>query len=267
MVAAHGGADWVVRGHGLRELATEEPITRSRFQPTPTGLFARICEILGTGPLTAPVELGAVWSAIPDLAFTALPGDEWPCALRVFPEDVDHKFARFHGGGTIVVPFAHKADELETYLHRNYPAAAQARLSYIPGVGVQTNHTPYGTGYVARWGEEVEGADGSVQWAEGILNDEVPPYRFHDEHWLVPRVGAGRDDLSPLALWWVLLFGFSIIARYEPAKWKRALDPDSSGIAVLIEDALSEALTAVPHLLLIALSDEAAIFSRDTPGL
>jgi hypothetical protein len=70
-----------------------------------------------------------------------------------------------------------------------------------------------------------------------------------------------------LRFWRVLLFGLSIIARYEPDKWKRALDPDSSNLAVLIEDAMEEALTAVPHLLLIGLIGPTAILSSDTPGV
>ena len=68
-------------------------------------------------------------------------------------------------------------------------------------------------------------------------------------------------------LWWLLLFGLSLIARYEPARWRDSLDPDSSPLAVFIEDAMEEALTALPHLLLIALVGREWIIPATTPGL
>jgi hypothetical protein len=53
--------------------------------------------------------------------------------------------------------------------------------------------------------------------------------------------------------WWALLYSFSILARYEPDEWVPALDLNSSKIAVHIADALDEALTAIPVLVIEAL--------------
>jgi len=60
----------------------------------------------------------------------------------------------------------------------------------------------------------------------------------------------------------VLLFGFSILARYEPTAWGAALDPDKSDLCVLIEDALEVGLVAVPHLVLEALLGEQILLPR-----
>ncbi len=55
--------------------------------------------------------------------------------------------------------------------------------------------------------------------------------------------------------WWLLLHGFSILARYEPGRWAKLLDLDKPA-AALLQCALEEALTAVPYLVLEALDGE-----------
>lgn len=38
--------------------------------------------------------------------------------------------------------------------------------------------------------------------------------------------------------WWLLLYSFSILARYEPRRWMKLLDLDTSKVAVLLRYAL-----------------------------
>jgi hypothetical protein len=90
---------------------------------------------------------------------------------------------------------------------------------------------------------------GPPEYLASLVTARVPQYRFHREHWLVPVVGAANDELPPLLLWWVLLFGLSLLARYEPAAWRAALDPDRSTLAVPLQELLDEALVATPALL------------------
>ena len=53
-------------------------------------------------------------------------------------------------------------------------------------------------------------------------------------------------------LWWLLLFGLSSIARYDPELWIAALDANNSRLAVPIEAALGVAIEALPGLILDA---------------
>jgi YaaC-like Protein len=145
ILAAHATKPWKARGHGLREVELKEPILDSTIGPTRNGLFPRVCETLGTGPLTDSIELGAAWLAIPELAFTVPPAPPWTRALRVFPEDTEKTFGLLHGGGVLVVPYEHRADELPDAL-ANYPAADDARFARIPGAGLQSAPTPLGQG-------------------------------------------------------------------------------------------------------------------------
>jgi hypothetical protein len=65
-----------------------------------------------------------------------------------------------------------------------------------------------------------------------------------------PRIGLGSQlPPSQLVTLWALLFGLSSLARYHPALWVQALDPDSSELAVPLEDGLDVALERAPALL------------------
>jgi len=94
------------------------------------------------------------------------------------------------------------------------------------------------------------------EYIASLVHARVPQYRYRREHWLVPVVGEADDELPPLLLWWVLLFGLSVLARYEPAAWRAALDPDTSPLAVPLEELLDEAMVATPALLSEALTGE-----------
>jgi hypothetical protein len=50
----------------------------------------------------------------------------------------------------------------------------------------------------------------------------------------------------PLTAWWVLLFGMSIFARYDPGLWNTTLNLDRSGRAVSLRLLLDEALRGAP---------------------
>jgi hypothetical protein len=76
-----------------------------------------------------------------------------------------------------------------------------------------------------------------------------PRYPRTDAFWLLPAVGHGRDRLPPVLVWWVFLHGLSLLARYEPAAWRSALDLDRSPIADPLVDLLDGALQIVPDLL------------------
>jgi hypothetical protein len=50
-------------------------------------------------------------------------------------------------------------------------------------------------------------------------------------------------------MWWLLLFGLSIFARYHPELWAETLDVDRSEHAVPLEGVLDRALAIVPALI------------------
>jgi hypothetical protein len=50
--------------------------------------------------------------------------------------------------------------------------------------------------------------------------------------------------------WWLILYGLSMFARYHPRQWVKALDVDSSDVAVLLDRCMSAAMDRVPALVL-----------------
>lgn len=101
-----------------------------------------------------------------------------------------------------------------------------------------------------------------AEWLDSQVHVRIPQYRHARQHWLIPYVGDNRDELSPLLIWWVLLFALSVLARYEPAAWRRALDPDHSRIAVPLEQLLDEALQVMSTLLYEAIVGHSSIAGR-----
>ena len=63
-----------------------------------------------------------------------------------------------------------------------------------------------------------------------------------------------RCPPSQLTTLWALVYALSQLARYHPDAWVSALNPDSSRIAVDLEQCLDAALDLVPDLLAPAVS-------------
>ena len=62
--------------------------------------------------------------------------------------------------------------------------------------------------------------------------------------------------------WWLLLYIFSMVARYQPANWTKLLDLDKSPYAAPLQYALQEAISILPHLVLEALDGSPWLLSK-----
>jgi hypothetical protein len=147
------------------------------------------------------------------------------------------------------IPFGFEAVNGEEYLERlrPYPTTAGATLDAPASLPVVV-WTARGYGPVFAWSRADR--NGSP---DDMFDDIAPEYRYVGERWLLPGLGSNLVAPAPLMVWWALLYGFSMLARYEPRLWVKSLDLNASPVAVLIQDALDEALVAVPHLVAEAL--------------
>jgi hypothetical protein len=92
----------------------------------------------------------------------------------------------------------------------------------------------------------------AITWkAEQSLETVAPadPSVPNKSRSLLPTLPEQNSVLNPLMTWWILLFGLSVFARYEPELWMEALDVNQSPLAVPLESVLQRALVAVPALL------------------
>lgn len=84
-----GPDDWHVRGHGLAEDTSDRTswqtdVQRFRVKPAGVGVFGAVARTLGSAGLTGSVEMGALWSALPDVPVPPDVG-RWRLAMRVIP--------------------------------------------------------------------------------------------------------------------------------------------------------------------------------------
>jgi hypothetical protein len=261
------GDDWRVGGHGLTEddQAEWHDILHFRVKPCQSrrwgaGVFGAVAEKLGSARLVESVELGALWSGLPGANLPPSYGS-WPLALPFQPVYFDrgrNGTIRAHRG-YVYLPGQVNADDTESIRHllAGYPDAAGARVEAGDVILPPPRVAESGT-LTASWGIGV-----GLMWLQPS-SELVPPYPHArlrrdwpgEEHWLVPAVGTRPGRLSPLLLWWTLLFGLSLLARYQPADWRAALDFDRSACADRLVELLDEALLVIPDLLFDAVTAE-----------
>jgi len=231
--------------------------------------FAGVADAIGSDHLTGPVHLGAVWAAMPDLMAPVpqIPGLDpaWRRPLRAYPAhwaldaNARRKIAYNRPlelllGGLPVDPnpdTSFDPDALLAEMGEHYPTSAGvAAPGWLKTHPARTLRGPAPTGEslpLFCW-PDVRSLATAAELGAIAAN-----YRGRGVRLLVPRIAA-KDSLSPLMLWWVLLFGLSSLARYDPELWVAALNVNSSPQAVPIEAALTEALEALPDLILAALT-------------
>src|SRR5664279_2702338 len=108
------------------------------------------------------------------------------------------------------------------------PPAVQSCISR-KGLSNVENQTEHGAGFLFRWQADAPNINGHISTLDRI----APGGTGFEARWLRPSVGGVA--LSSLLTWWTLLFGLSMLARYEPAGWMRALDYDSSELAAPLD--------------------------------
>lgn len=197
----------------------------------------------GGSPLSNATALRNVWAAIPGLDRPGL-GGGCPQALPVEPVGSREFPVLAYLRGLDWLPVSETAgDRLREVLTETYPA-------YSTGLVV------HGVAYDQS--ADMMAARGEVSWRSP---DETPRsvymaterYLWPCSAWLIPKLSSG-DTLPPILLWWALIQALSSLARYHPAEWTAALDPDRSEWAVSIEKVLRLGLDVVPRLVLMILS-------------
>ena len=245
-IVAARGEEPEILGHGLREDRSDPAPAnllhrRVARHPTKNGAdaFGAVSRAIGSPEPNLPVELGEIWVGLPNTF--AVPqrfwNPHWRQVLEIFGQGPETD-----GGGRTSVQIASFCgnphhDEAQTVLASRYPSL------------------PAGAA-LARKGDGSLGPGNWVavlSWEGDHDFDQIAPSHRGGEstsRQILPTLAADAELLSPLMLWWILLFGLSIFARYNPSLWVEALDLDDSELAVPLEGLLDRALVAVPTLVL-----------------
>jgi hypothetical protein len=255
-VVAANGERPNINSHGLVEERTIQPddLLHRRIERAPrkdgTDAFGAVARATGSADLQCGADLGALWAATPGVY--RVPTGSWQTEWRL-AIDVENQFWMASEGGFDVM-LSHLAGNPE---HSGLEVFRGGRYPTIP-IGV--------TGSL-RGGTEIEPGSwiadsvfpGSV--ADQALDPVAPKVYGTDSRALIPTLPGESDVLSPLMLWWALLFGLSIVARYHPGPWARALAVEGSSQAVPLEALLEKAIEVLPPLVY------EAIFSKSPTRL
>jgi len=227
------------RGHGLAQLSSEVPEDVMNFEVAVRGnrsLFHEVCDLTSSDVPTAPLALCDLFLSLPELA-------EIPSTLHgaraIYVERVPDP-TEFEA---IPDPFVRILLETES-LPDNLPELYPTLHGWHEESSMQRSITS------RRQSARVFRSNEPIQYIDRLpaLEAVAPTHRYFEQRWVRPVVGGVTRPLSPLASWYALLNGFSILARYEPSVWVDALQPRSQHAAA-IDGALEEALVALPEFL------------------
>ena len=265
IAAAHAPDPWSFSRHGLRLGDRTPELVDMLIGPESEGAFQKVATATGSADITEPVSLGALWASLPDLsAIGTLPGSNRPEPLIFLAEE----FPARRPQATLLLP-GEMPTEPKAFLTRfskimtDYPDAAGVAIP-IERDSVQAPGQPGGKWQVTvRWPAADSQQEMSVEDLKAFYDKVAPEYRYRGDRFLRPAIDmATTAPPSPLMTWWLLLYSFSMLARYEPRRWIKLLDLDTSKVAVLLRYALEEALAAVPQLVLEALDGEPTLLAK-----
>ncbi len=205
---------------------------------------------------TTPIRLGALWLALPEVSKLLADADgaeQWPeTLLAVPPQPTTSPLERFDRVEAALISWKHPDGASLTAELPRYANTEDASYEDIPGIGVRVTHLSQGLGLNVYW--PAEKAD--VAGRQNTL-DRVVPSAPGGDRWLRPLVGDA--SMNDLMLWWALLFGLSMLARYEPAGWNAMLDLDDGALSSHLVRLMDAAVDVVPELVLQALEPSYAM--------
>lgn len=255
ITAARLEGDWQLVGHGLKanNLDASDPLKVS-VGPKPRkdkiDSFAGVAGATESESLRGSVTIGELWASLPglvDLLPEAERGDAKP--LGVTPDD--DRMHPLHDSGRVkatVAPFAASSPgDAEEMLFR-YRHGRTAKLETVQGLRPLVNWTKHGEGVKVWWPNQGESFTGEWQ----TLEEVAPLDCYTGEYWLRPEL-SDNSSPSELITWWALLYALSMLARYEPAAWFRALAYDTSPLAAPLGELLRVGVEVVPEMVLGAL--------------
>jgi hypothetical protein len=188
--------------------------------------------------LADTVELGALWAAIPRTH--RLPAGAWLPSWRPTIEIVADSTPSKDGGDIHVLLMSLSGNPHLT----GDEVLADALLRYptLPPdtrAAIRQSEKPLPGGWIA---------DAVWHPGQATLDTVAPIVEMGDSRCLIPLLPNQTEQLSPLMLWWTMLFGLSVLARYEPGLWGEALDVSRDQHAVPLEALLEHALIVMPGL-------------------
>lgn len=219
---------------------------------TPGGSFTALARLLRSRALPEPVQLGNLLAALP----LHLPDSSWSNRPRAIA--VQH--LEQSGFGVLVASpnvFAQTGNwpVIDGVRDLNIEESREVLANYIeehyPGLrGMEARPDGHGQFFVG---------DSGMQFCLKLVHSdhlgsdflrqqtlEAHTVRVGDQLYALPSFTNKAQPCHPTVVLSAVLWTLSMLARYAPVRWAKALDVDSSQDATALEEVLQDALALVP---------------------
>lgn len=263
IAAVHGPDQWSFSRHGLKLGDTNSELADIQVLAEGDGAFQRVAAATSSVAIDSPVSLSALWDSLPELRGVPLNDGPRRVALDLAAEDAVTSAPT----ASLFIP----ADQLEAgpdlpqrvyRILAGYPGAVGAAIPSEPRSMVPPPTDQGQWSITLRWSPPQMSREMTKDEIREFFDRIAPEHRYREDRYLRPEVGPGKVAPSPLMTWWLLLYSFSMLARYQPRKWTALLDLDRPGYAVSLQYALETALATIPHLVLEALDGRSFLMTQ-----
>ncbi|RKR76365.1 YaaC family protein [Frondihabitans australicus] len=250
---------WKGNGHGLQFqpeigerdfLHSDVFIAKARSGRPRTDLFSRVSTVLDSPSTSGSVPLAGLVSQIPEFQLTfgsidgALPylNPEGIYAMvpeLIFPTSLEVDAPGLDLSGEV-------KDEVVLATMAKYPALRAFGLVHGPDGSILIRNA-------GRINLAVQRRDEIKMARSGYTYIPVGTQRYRSHDLVFPQLSPDDQAFAPLMSWWLILYSFSMIARYAPNDWTQTLSLSNSPIASKVEFLLDAALEVVPDLISEAL--------------
>jgi YaaC-like Protein len=270
IAAARADDPWSFSRHGLRLDRQNDQLAGMKVIPDGEGGFQKVATATGSPLISGPVSLGALWASLPDPADVgSLAGSDEPLPIPLVADETPASAP----SASLFLPQTLLARDLVvgpaawlerfTEIMKAYPGAERLGIRATQGSVSPPQSEEENWRIDVTWLDAQSPRDIPAAELKAFFDRIAPEYRYRGDRFLRPAIAAdGTPAPSPLMTWWLLLYSFSILARYEPRKWAKLLDLDKTRTAVRVQYALNEALTAVPQLVVEALDGEPFLLAK-----
>lgn len=262
VLAAHATDEqWTGRGHGLRSRQTDGPLAHATAQNEDSGLFRSLASTLRSPTLPEAVEFAELFAALPAvIPYSLLPNSILPTPLVLVPHSYNSGFGGRITRATSALAWGLPYRLLESGDDR---FSVSTYLADFPTLGDWVlQERSEGRLHMKRdedaWGTQLtwtmlDSAGSDATRHQFVQRHALTPPHTGDPLYAPPKVGVAAEAMAPLVNWWALLHLLSIVARYEPDRWRSEINVDESASAVALEAMLNAAVHDVPGHLLQAL--------------
>jgi hypothetical protein len=237
---------WQFSGHGAHVTVQSRRVGEVAVvsDGATAGALQVVAEAVASEALTGRVRLAELWASLPGVEPSEGLGAAHPEALPFTPVPWD---AREPLEAEIRVPEANWSDEEQAFeafrqRMRRYPTGFELRILGRNVLTVEGALSPIRVEWVD---------DTGVRCSTNLVGES---YLGGQPRYLRPLLGDGDNRLSIFMTWWAVLLAVSSLARYHPATWAQAIDPDSSSVTVPLEKGLRLAKDVLPQLVVHAVT-------------